>query len=128
MFASVMFVVHSTSTQASITIAGMNTTTASMPLWLILVLTAAAAMGALIGGVLYFYCHRRHTAQPPVADTERDAEFSLLDRNLLYRNQATPNPHTEPPPPYNEWEQEPKFVSHHKSLPYQKKAVPNLTF
>lgn len=93
-----------------------TSTTASVPLWLLLVLTATAT-GALIGGVLWFCHHRRRNAPPHVPETERDAEFSLLDRNLPHQRQAAPNLDTEPPP-YTEWEHKPKFVSHHKSLPY----------
>jgi hypothetical protein len=92
----------------------------SIPLLLILLLIAAA-MGALIGGVLHFCYHRRRTAPPHVAETERDSEFSLLERNLPYQRQATPNLHTRPPPPYTELDQNPEFpefVPRHKTLPY----------
>jgi hypothetical protein len=105
MFTSVISVRCShTSTQPPIAAAaGANTTsTTSVLLWLIVVFTAAAAAtGALLGGVLYFRHRRRRSAPPPVGETERDAEFSLLDRNLPYWRQATPIPDIQPPPPYS---------------------------
>jgi hypothetical protein len=120
-----VYVFHSTSTQAHATAVDLNVTSVIIPLWLNFLLTAAA-MGVLIGGVSYFRYRRWRTAPPQVAEAEQGSEFPLLDRNLPHQRQAAPNLHTLPPPPYTKWDENPKFVSHHKTLPNEAKTVSNL--